>query len=89
MCSVHEAMLTHATYAKRFRIHLTAEVFKGATSLRSASAVAHLEIPAIVDDGRAPPESGHFIVYGREYIIRSQVRGRTPRIPRSTCRVKP
>lgn len=73
MCGVREAMLTHSTYARRFRVQLTSEVFKNGTQLCAMNALSHLEVPAIVDDGRPPPESGHFVVYGREYIIRIQV----------------
>ena len=85
MCGVRESMLTHATYARRFRVQLSSEVFKGGTLLYSMNALSHLEIPAIVDDGRPPPESGHFVVYGREYIIRVQAR-RIPSPYHPTCR---
>ena len=78
MTTVANALLTHATYARRFGVRFAVEVRRASDGaiVCSEPAVfrAHVELPAIVDGGgAAPPESGYFVVHGREYVIRNQV----------------
>jgi len=84
MASVDSAVMEFGTFASRYSIILTCEVYRSPgesapeNSRRSSSALAsecitaHLEVPAVVDGGRLPPESGYFIVHGKEYILRGQ-----------------
>lgn len=76
MTSVADALLTHATYARRFGVRFAVEVRRVSDNAQVCEAIAfraHLELPAVVEGG-TPPESGYFIVHGREYVIRNQER---------------
>ena len=76
MTSVADALLTHATYARRFGVRFAVEVRRisdNAPVCETIAFRAHLELPAVVEGG-TPPESGYFIVHGREYVIRNQER---------------
>ena len=78
MTTVADALLTHATYARRFGLRFSVEVHRasnGAQLCPPSSFRAHLELPAVVEGGgAAPPESGYFVVHGREYVVRNQER---------------
>ena len=72
--SVADALLTSATHARRFPVTLRVETSKAGVVLEAATTVAHLELPLVVAGDAPPPETGHFVVHGREYVIRYQER---------------
>ena len=71
--SVANAMLTSATYARRFPVTLRVETSKNGVIMHATSTVAHLELPLIVESALPPPDTGYFVVHGKEYVIRYQV----------------
>lgn len=71
--SVANAILTSATYARRFPVTLRVETSKNGVTMHATSTVAHLELPLIVESALPPPDTGYFVVHGKEYVIRYQV----------------
>ena len=73
--AVDRALLTHATHASRVRVRAEVEARRGGVPLcMPAAAILHVEVPSIVAGPAAPPESGYYVVHGREYVVRCQER---------------